>query len=143
SDTDVTVCGLSASELWRDALTLNGGATRLRVRNLDATATQGTGLWLGAHAPGFGGSYRIDVEAEDLSVAAGDVEIEVTDSSQVSVRRLTMTEAPLRLDAPGGTLRIEDSVLVLGQPQVRSPWALAHDVELTRTTLIAAPAPEG
>src|SRR6185503_19150814 len=31
SDTDVTVCGLSASELWRDALTLNGGATRLRV----------------------------------------------------------------------------------------------------------------
>jgi len=142
SDSDVTVCGLSASELWRDALTLNGGATRLRVRNLDATATEGTGLWLGAHAPGFGGSYRIDVEAEDLSVAAGDVEIEVTDSSRVSLHRLTMTEAPIRVDAPGGTLRIEDSVLVLGAPAVRSPWAIAHDVELTRTTLIAAPSPD-
>ena len=47
-DAEVTVCGLSASELWRDALTLNGGATRAPRSRLDATATQGTGLWLGA-----------------------------------------------------------------------------------------------
>jgi hypothetical protein len=135
-DSEVTVCGLSASELWRDALTLNGGGTVLRVRDLNATATQGTGLWLAGHSPGFGGSYRIDVEAEDLSVGAGDVEIEVTDSSRVSLRRLTMTQPPFRVDAPGGSVRIEDSVLVLGsQP---SAWAFAHDVELIRTTLVAS-----
>jgi len=136
-DSDVTLCGLRASELWRDAVTLNGGGTRLRMRDLDATATQGTGLWLGAHEPGFGDSYRIDVEAEDVSIGAGDIEIEVTDSSQVTLRRLTMTDPPIRLDAPGGSVRIEDSVLALGSPSVRSPWALAHDVEVVRTTLVA------
>jgi hypothetical protein len=134
-DSDVTVCGLSASELWRDALTLHGGASRLRVRDVDATATQGTGFWLGPLVAGFGGSYRIDVEAEDISVGAGDIEFVVNDLSQVTVRRLTMTSPPFRLNAPGGSVRIEDSVLMLGSP--RSPWAVAHDVELTRTTLVA------
>lgn len=136
-DSEVTVCGVSASELWRDALTLAGGETRLRLRNLDATATQGTGLWLGARAPGFGGSYRIDVEAEDVSVGAGDVEIEVSDGSRVIVRRLTMTEPPFRLDASGGSVRIEDSVLALGPPRAGRYWAVAHDVEVSRTTLVA------
>jgi hypothetical protein len=134
-DSDVTVCGLSASELWRDALTLHGGASKLRVRDLDATATQGTGFWLGPLVPGFGGSYRIDVEAEDISVGAGDIEFVVNDLSQVTLRRLTMTSPPFRLNAPGGSVRIEDSVLMLGTP--RSPWAVAHDVQLTRTTLVA------
>jgi hypothetical protein len=137
-DSEVTVCRLDASELWRDALTLNGGGTVLRVRDLDATATQGTGLWLAAHAPGFGNSYRIDVEAEDLSVGAGDIEIEVSDSSQVILRRLTMTEPPFRLDARGGIVRITDSVLALGPASERSSWAVVHDVEITRTTLAAS-----
>jgi hypothetical protein len=136
-DSEVTVCHLSASELWRDALTLDGGETRLRLRDLDATTTRGTGLWLGARAPGFGGSYRIDVEAEDVSVGAGDVEIEVSDASQVSLRRLTMIEPPFRLDAPGGRVRIEDSVLALGPPGAGRNWAVAHDVEISRTTLVA------
>ena len=137
SDSDVTVCHLSASELWRDALTLYGGATALRVRDLDATATQGTGLWLGARTTGFGGSYRVDVEAEDVSAGAGDVEIEVSDGSRVSLRRLTMTEPTFRLDAQGGSVRIEDSVLGLGPPGLLSSWTIAHDVEVSRTTLLA------
>ena len=137
SDSDVTVCHLSASELWRDALTLYGGATVLRVRDLDATATQGTGLWLGARTAGFGGSYRVDVDAEDVSAGAGDVEIEVSDGSRLSLRRLTMTEPTFRLDAQGGTVRIEDSVLGLGPPGFLSSWTIAHDVEISRTTLLA------
>jgi hypothetical protein len=136
---DVTVCNLSASELWRDALTLNGGEARLRLRGLDATATQGTGLWLGAHAPGYGNSYRIDVEAEDLQIGAGDVEIETTDSSRVDLRRLIMTQAPFRLDASGGTVHIEDSVLVTGlRSAFHNQWAFVHDVQVTRSTIIAS-----
>jgi hypothetical protein len=136
---DLTVCTLYASELWRDALTLNGGTTTLRLRDLDATATQGTGLWLGARVPGYDGSYRIDVEAEDVRVAAGDVEIEVADDSRVTLRRLTMTQAPFRLDAPGGSVRIEESVLVLGVPSgPRSRWALPHDVEISGSTLVVS-----
>lgn len=136
---DVTVCALHASELWRDALTLNGGASSLRLRDLDASATQGTGLWLGARTPGYDGSYGIDVEAEDVRIAAGDVEIEVADDSRLSLRRLTMTEGPFRLDAPGGTVRIEDSVLVLGVPKgQQNTWALPHDVEVSGTTLVVS-----
>jgi hypothetical protein len=138
-NSDATVCKLSASELWRDALTLNGGASRLRLRGLNATATQGTGLWLGAHEAGSGDSYRIDVDVEDLQIGAGDVEIEASDASTVNVRRLTMTQAPFRLDAPGGTVRIEDSVLVVGLPSpFHNHWALAHDVEVARSTLITS-----
>lgn len=136
---DVTVCALYASELWRDALTLNGGATSLRVRDLDASATQGTGLWLGARAPGYEGSYRVDVEAEDVRIAAGDVEIEAADDSSVLLRRVTMTHAPFRLDAPGGRVRIEQSVLVLGAPSDnQNSWALPHDVEISGTTLVVS-----
>lgn len=139
-DSEVTVCGLHANELWRDALTLNGGATRLRIRDLDATASEGTGLWLGALAPGFADSYRVDVEAEDLSIGAGDIEIQLGDASQVVLRRLTMTEPPIRLDTPGGSVSIEDSVLMLGPPSLRPAWAATHDVELLRTTLVASAA---
>ena len=136
---DATVCNLSASELWRDALTLNGGGARLRLRGLDATATQGTGLWLGAHEPGYGDSYRIDVEAEDLQIGAGDVEIEASDSSRVSLRRLIMTQSAFRLDAPGGSVHIEDSVLVMGlRSAFHNQWALVHDVAITRSTIISS-----
>lgn len=136
---EVTVCALQASELWRDALTLNGGATNLRLRDLDASATQGTGLWIGARAPGYDGSYRVDVEAEDVRIAAGDVELEVAEDSRVTLRRLTMTQAPFRLDAPGGAVRIEESVLVLGAPSGPSNrWALPHDVEISGTTLVVS-----
>lgn len=136
-DSEVTVCHLGASELWRDALTLYGGETVLRVRDLDATASEGTGLWLGARTPAYGGSYRVDVEVEDVHAGAGDLEIEVCDGSRVSVRRLTMTEPTFRLDAQGGTVRIEDSVLALGPPGLLSSWTIAHDVEISRTTLLA------
>jgi hypothetical protein len=142
-DAEVTVCHLGASELWRDALTLYGGATVLRVRDLDATATQGTGLWLGARTPAFDGSYRVDVEVEDVHAGAGDVEIEVSDGSRVSVRRLTMTEPTFRLDAPGGSVRIEDSVLALSPPGLFSEWTIAHDVEISRTSLLAFAAAAG
>jgi hypothetical protein len=136
---DATVCALQASELWRDALTLNGGGTSLRLRDLNATATRGTGLWLGARVPDHDGSYRIDVEAEDVRIAAGDVELEVGDDSQVTLRRLTMTQAPFRLDAPGGSVRIEDSVLVLGIPSgPRNRWALPHDVAISGSTLVVS-----
>jgi hypothetical protein len=98
-------------------------------------------LWLGARNAGSGDSYRIDVEAEDLQIGAGDVEMEVSDSSRVVLRRLVMTQAPFRLDASGGSVRIEDSVLVTGLPSsAHNWWGLIHDVELTRSTIIASEA---
>jgi hypothetical protein len=48
-----------------------------------------------------------------------------------------MTEPTFRLDAQGGSVRIEDSVLALGPAGLLSSWTIAHDVEISRTTLLA------
>jgi hypothetical protein len=136
----VSVCRLSASDVRRDAITLRGGGSSLRLRYLDATATLATtGLWLGAFDAGYQGTYVIDVEVEDARFGTGDVEIDAAPGSTVTVRRLSMTQAPFRLRAPDSTIRISDSVLVVGVPSERhNYWAIPHDVEISGTTLIAA-----
>ena len=144
TDAEVTVCGLRASELWRDALTASGGASVVRLRDIDASASEGTGLWLGARTPGFSESYALEAELEDVLIAAGDVEIEGTTGSSITVRRLTMIQAPFRLDAPDGVVRIADSVLVTGLSSAEHDyWGRPHDVEISDTTLVASESSEG
>ena len=139
SDADVTLCRLSASELWRDAITATGGATRIRIRGVDSTATEGTGLWLGARELGFEDSLAMDAEVEDVLVGAGDVEIESTAGSSVTLRRLTMTRPPFRLDALDGVVRIADSVLMLGlSSEGHNHFGPTHDVEITGSTVVAS-----
>jgi hypothetical protein len=138
-DVNVTLCGVRANELWRDAVTVVGGATRMRLRNLDATATEGTGLWIGPRHWGYAEDLSVDAEIEDVRIAAGDVELEATAGSRLDVRRLTMTEPPFRLDAPDGSVRIADSVLMLGIPsETHNFFGVPHDVSLDRTTLVVS-----
>ncbi len=142
SDGDVTLCRLTASELWRDAITVTGGATKIRIRGVDSTATEGTGLWLGPRELGFEGSLVMDAEVEDVLIGAGDVEVEATAGSDVTLRRLKMTRPPFRLDALDGVVRIADSVLVLGLPyEGHNHFGPTHDVVVTGTTIVAAEAP--
>jgi hypothetical protein len=142
SEVDVSLCRLSANELWRDAITATGGGTRVRIRGVDATATEGTGLWLGPRELGFQDSLVMDAEVEDVLIGAGDVEIEATSGSTVIVRRLTMTRPPFRLEGLDGVVRIADSVLMVGVPsELHNHFGLPHDVEISGTTLIASETP--
>src|SRR5204863_1531831 len=133
--TDAAVCRLTASDVWRDAVTLRGGGSTLRLRYLDATASAGTtGIWLGGSDPGYQGTHATDVEVEDARFGTGDVEIEAYTGSTITVRRLSMTQAPFRLRAPDSPVRISDSVLVVGIPSDRHDyWAVPHDVQITGT----------
>lgn len=142
SDGDVTLCRLTASELWRDAITVTGGATKVRIRGVDSTATEGTGLWLGPRELGFAGSLVMDAEVEDVLIGAGDVEVEATAGSEVTLRRLKMTRPPFRLDALDGIVRISDSTLMLGLTQDgHNHFGPTHDVVITGTTIVAAEVP--
>lgn len=141
---EATVCQLHASELWRDAVSLRGGQSRIRIRELDALSSEGTtGLFLGptpspSGRPGSGNGF-IDIELEDVRLGSGDVEIEACQGSRVTVRRLTMTRPPFRLLAPDATVRIADSVLQIGVTSDRyNHWTVPHDVQVTGSTLVVS-----
>jgi hypothetical protein len=141
---DGRLCHVHGQDLWRDMLSVRGGDTRLRVRDLDANASEGkSGLWFDGGTRGFSGTRYLDIELEDLRLQTGDVEIDVSDASRVTVERLVMTEPPFRLAAPGSSVRISDSVIMSG-PRVPSNnyWGQFQDVEVRNSTLRVAESAE-
>jgi hypothetical protein len=137
TNVDGRLCQVRGQDLWRDMLSVRGGDTRLRVRDLNANASVGkSGIWLDGGTKGFSGTRQLDIELEDLRLETGDLEIDVSDQSRVSVDRLVMTAAPFRLAAPGSSVRISDSVLLSG---MRVPsnnyWGQFQDVEIRNSTL--------
>lgn len=137
TNVDGRLCHVHGQDLWRDMLSVRGGDTKLRVRDLDANASEGkSGLWFDGGTRGFSGTRHLDIELEDLRLETGDVEIDVSDASRVTVERLVMTQAPFRLAAPGSSVRISDSVIVSG-PRVPSNnyWGEFQDVEVRNSTL--------
>jgi Calx-beta domain len=137
TNVDANLCHLQGNDLWRDMLSVRGGNTRVRVRDLDATASSGkTGLWFDGGTPGYSGTHHLDLELEDLRLETGDLELEVSDASQVSVKGLIMTEPPFRLVALGSFVTIADSVITAG---IRAPsnnyWGPFQDVAIKDSTL--------
>jgi hypothetical protein len=137
---DAIVCGLHGTDVWRDLLSLRGGGSRLRARDVDASGHEGTtGVWFGPKTKGHDGTLFFDLEAEDIRLATGDLELDAHDGSRAVLRRITMTRPPLHVTAPDATVRISDSVLQVGIPVSRQNyWFVPHDVEVTRTTLSAS-----
>ncbi|HWA72602.1 MAG TPA: Calx-beta domain-containing protein [Polyangiaceae bacterium] len=139
-ESDVRLCRLRGSNLWRDIVTLRGGGSSLDVRELDASASIGTtGMWFGGQPEGYGGVRTIQVKLSDARLASGDLEIEGYGGSVVDIERLSMTRGPLRIQAPNARVRIVDSVLESGLPSaLHNFWGSPHDVEVTRTTLVVS-----
>ncbi len=138
--TDAKLCRIRGDNLWRDVVTLRGGGSSVDLKELDASASEGTtGMWFGGQPEGYGGVRTIQVTLSDARLASGDLEIEGYGGSQIEVQRLSMTRGPLRIQAPNATVRILDSVLESGIPSpVHNYWGLPHDVEVTRTTLVVS-----
>lgn len=141
-NSDATACDIVADNIWREAVSVHGGNTDLRLRRLTANATFGTsGMWLDGYTQGFDGSVTVNIEMEDIELATGDLAIELGANSTVSFDRLFMTQPPFHMDARDSTVRIRESVLYLGVPSTRHNfWALPHDVEVTDSILFASEA---
>lgn len=137
TNVDGRLCHVHGQDLWRDMLSVRGGDTTLRVRDLDANASEGkSGLWFDGGTRGFSGTRHLDIELEDLRLETGDVEIDVSDASRVTIERLVMKQPPFRLAAPGSSVSISDSVIVSG-PRVPSNnyWGQFQDIEVRNSTL--------
>lgn len=136
--TDMTLCQVRGSDLWRDIVTLRGGGSRVDLRELDSSASVGTsGMWFGGQPEGYRGVRTIDVKLDGARLASGDLEIEGYGGSTIHVERLSMTRGPLRIQAPNASVRIADSVLESGVPsELHNFWGLPHDVQVFRTTLV-------
>lgn len=137
TNVDANLCHLQGADLWRDLLSVRGGNARVRVRDLSATASTGkTGLWFDGGTPGYLGTHHLDLELEDLRLETGDFEIDVADASQVTVKRLIMTDPPFRLVAAGSSVSISDSVITAGmRAPSHSYWGPFQNVEIRNSTL--------
>jgi hypothetical protein len=134
------LCAIRGDDLFRDVVTLRGGGAIVDVRELDASASEGTtGLWFSGDPEGYGGVRTIDVRLHGARLATGDLEIEAYGGSQIDIQRLSMTRGPFRLLAPNASVRISDSILQAGIPSsAHNFWGTPHDVEVTRSTLVAS-----
>jgi hypothetical protein len=138
-NSDVQVCRLRGTDLWREFVSLHGGGSRLTLRDLEASASAGTsGMWLDGFILGYQNTRRVTVDMQDVKLGTGDIEIEIVDGSSLTVERLEMVSPPLRIWAPDSTVRISDSVLALGVPSERhNHFDVPHDLEVTGSTLVA------
>src|SRR5690606_6145625 len=65
SDTQAFLCNVQAHDIWRDAISLHGGRSMLRVRGFDATASEGTsGIWIDDFIPALDQNVPSEVEIE-------------------------------------------------------------------------------
>lgn len=135
--TDTTVCHLQINDLWRDALTLRGGGSRLRLRDVVAASNTGkSGIWIGNRDAGYLGTRTIDAELEDVRLATGDLELESYDATRISITALTMDKGPLRVFAPSGTVTIQDSILKAGlATDEHNHFGIPHDVLVRNSTV--------
>ncbi|MFZ5893170.1 MAG: Calx-beta domain-containing protein [Myxococcota bacterium] len=138
-NSDVHLCRLRGTDLYRDFLTLRGGNTRLEARELVTSATLGTsGMWFSGDAEGYAGNRRIDVRISDTRLASGDLEMELEAGSNVELERFEMAQGPSRIVAPSASVRIVDSLLQFGVPSAEHNYiGLPHDVSIIRSTLVA------
>lgn len=129
-NTDSSVCQLQGNEVFTDLLKLGGGNSRLEARQIQAAGSVGTtSIAITGQLQGYDAQSTVEVTLEDITLADGDLEIDVRDESSVVARRVTVHEAPFYLRAVRSSVRISDSSLALGPPLYRFNRIVApHDV---------------
>jgi len=135
---DGALCRTSCYDLWREAVSVSGGNSRLRSTGLVADASFGTtGVRFSARDPGYGPSSALQVELQDVLLATGDIELDLGADSEVVIRELTMGRGAFSVSAPDSSVRISDSLLMLGIPSERhNHFRVPHDVTITDSTLL-------
>lgn len=103
-----------SSNVFRGAFVLTGGYSSAMVTKLTTTGTiDTTGIDIEVDGQGFGGTYRVDVQLEDLRLLDGDFDIAVQDGSTVIGNNI-IADAPFYLFGKDSRLHFTNSTFKVG-----------------------------
>jgi hypothetical protein len=109
-----TLCDIDAVDIWRDAIDVGGGGTKVVVTGLSARGNFGTTGVVVSGAQAFLGSNRVEFTLRDSVLGTGDIEIDVSTRSEIELQRVLMEDAHFKLAAARSNVRVSDSVIRLG-----------------------------
>jgi hypothetical protein len=117
TNVDATVSDCRARDCFRGGLTVTGGHSRVRVRDLTAEGkVHPTGIDVEVDGAGYGKSLRVDLTIDGLMLPDGDFDVGVSEGSIVLGTNIVAPRAPFYLYGGGNsTMRFANSVFGVGE----------------------------
>ncbi len=132
-NSNVDVCRVQATDLFRESVGILGGHSELDVVYLTASATLGTsGIRINPLPEGYDGSLVQTVTLREVQLLTGDFEGELQPDSRLEMEAFRMAQPPFRLSAEGASVTISNSRIVIGVPSERHNTVSG----LGRTTIV-------
>jgi len=104
----------TATNVFRGALVMTGGYSDIQVNNLSAGGNvHVTGIDAEVDSPGYNGSYKVDIQLNNLDLA-GDFDIGIKDGSSLLAGNIRCLGSPFNLYAADASVRISNSSFGVG-----------------------------
>ena len=114
TNTDTTIVNVKATDVFRGAVTLTGGASKVAIRNLVTTSVSvSTGIDVEIDGLGYGNSKRTQITLDNIDLA-GSFDVAVADGSEVTIRNLISRRGPFFIQNFQSTMSISDSTFAIG-----------------------------
>jgi Pectate lyase superfamily protein/Calx-beta domain len=114
TNVDIKAYNNQAIDVFRGGFVLTGGNSTAEVTNLTTQGnTDPTGIDIEVDADGYGGTSKVDVKLEGISLIDGDFDIGVRDGSTVSGNNI-YADAPFSLFSENSTMRFTNSQFKIG-----------------------------
>ena len=132
---DVQVRNVRGENLFRGAVTLTGGYSKLDVNGLTTIGDVDlTGIDIETDGNGFGGTLRNESTWRNLDLD-GDLDFQVYDGSTVTGDNIHMRSGPVFIGAMDSTITINNSTLAVGMADSYLNRIVApHNVTFNNTT---------
>lgn len=132
---DVQIRNVRGDNLFRGAVTMTGGYSKLDVNGLTTTGDiDRTGIDIETDGNGYGGTLRNESTWRNLDLD-GDLDFQVYDGSTVTADNIHMRSGPIFIGAMNSTITINNSTLAIGMADSYLNRIVApHNVTFNNTT---------
>ena len=141
TNVEVSIEGCSATDVFRGAVTVNGGNTEVHISGLRAGGVEhpsGIDIEISSRNFGYDGSLRTRITADGL-LLEGDFDVGLRDGSTFLGNNIHSYPGPFHLYGEDSTIRISNSVFGVG-PQPGSRVVMPQDVTFSNCSFISVPA---